>query len=187
MSTKLFAVYARLSLEEKLVWLDAFRAKYDKPYEDHITLKQPCVIRNSDMPDIRQKVASVITAFTTPDHRIRVSFDRVRVNLEMHDGVCVMIEARRSPLLAKLQKNMVNVLNEYRVYYRPEAAAWEARFVPHITVGREIDPAVWKRAHKEIKSDTRCVGTISEIVLVAVDRMTPEEALKHENLTVYRL
>lgn len=184
---KIFAVFARIELSRKPEWLDDFRIKYDKPYELHITLKQPCRIEPEQLLDIQERLARWFEASHLQGHQIPVLLDRLTVNTEAPDGICVMINTDSSPLLHELQKKIVAVLDPYRDYYRPVSRQWEAHFTPHITIARALAPAVWEEARGAMSEDVSCTGIVSEIVLVAVDRFTAEEAYRPENLTVYRL
>lgn len=184
---KIFAVFARIHLTRQPEWLDDFRLKYDKPYELHITLKQPCWLEPDDLPDVQQKLARFFDVSKDIPFVIEVSLEQLAVNPDGPDGVCVMINTEQNLDLINLQKNIVAALDPYREYFRSESKSWEEHFTPHITIARALSPAVWQEAQRHMTADTLCVGTISEIVLVAVDRFDPGEAYKPENLTVYHL
>ena len=60
---KLLFLTLEFELEEKPKWLDEFRIEYDKPFNFHITLKYPTLIKNKDLPKIRSEVQHIAKAY----------------------------------------------------------------------------------------------------------------------------
>ena len=59
--------YAKVELTKKPNWLDDFRSKYDEPYEYHVTLKQPCVIEEDLIPEIKAKLNTFFWRHCSPE------------------------------------------------------------------------------------------------------------------------
>jgi 2'-5' RNA ligase len=88
--------------------------------------------------------------------------------------------------LSSLQKGLVAVLGQYE-YYEAASANWERDFRPHITIARNLSPAMLIKAESELPTGDYPEGVIKEITLVAVNKVDPKEAEKPENLTNFSL
>ncbi|MFA5987818.1 MAG: 2'-5' RNA ligase family protein [Candidatus Paceibacterota bacterium] len=186
MATKIFAIYADIKLIKKPEWLDEFRKKYDKPYEFHVTLKQPCFVEEGKTVDLKQKVSDFFTAVNVEDHKISLAFDDLVVAEK--DGVStIMLKAHDVFVLADLQKSLCNTLAEYKNYVKPKSEDWEKNFDPHITIARNITKDQYQEATDYLKGNYVCEGIIESIILSVVKEDTPEEAKNPLNQTVYKL
>ena len=174
---KIFAVYATVDLTYKPVWLDAYRAAYDQPYPYHITLKQPCYISEVDVENVKAKTARFLQTIHTPNHVIRVSCNDVVV--DRADGTIMLAVNSVDDILHSLQKGLVAALGPYE-YYEAASEAWERDFRPHIAIARDLPPSMLIKAESELPAGDYPEGCITEITLVAVDKIDPEEAKKAE-------
>ncbi len=184
---KIFAIYLNIDLTHKPEWLDEFRAKYDKPYEYHITLKQPVYIDESQVMDVRERVSVFVAGLQLPDHALTVAFDRVITDTKDSEDICIMIRAAENIPLIDLQRGLVEALAGYENYCKPESAGWEKEFMPHITIGRDLNLDSLEQAQKEMHPEDLPTGIITELVLAVVDDLNPIEANNPKNQTVYQL
>ena len=183
-TVKIFAVYATVELTHKPAWLDAYRAAYDQPYPYHITLKQPCYISVADVERVKAKTAHFLQTIHIPDHVIRVCCNDVVI--DRADGTIMLAVNDVDDMLRSLQQGLVAAVGLYE-YYEAASEAWEKDFQPHITIARDLSSSMLIKAESEVPADDYPEGHITEITLVAVDKVDAEEAKKSENLTKYRL
>jgi len=184
---KIFAVYAKVELTKKPNWLDDFRSKYDEPYEYHVTLKQPCVIEEDLIPEIKAKLNTFFSNLKTPNHKMVLTFNSLNVPMVSPDDICIMINATKVDEIKELQKNILSTLSEYNSYLDIKYKAYEENFQPHITIGRKLDQQSYAMASKELKDDYICEGVITQIILGVVQNDNPTEANDPNNQTVYNL
>jgi 2'-5' RNA ligase len=179
---KIFSVYGRLNLTKKPEWLDAFRAKYGTISEYHVTLKQPCFIEVSQIPDIKDKLDDIFGNFTVPGHRIDMIFDR-----PYSEKDAIMILAQETGPIMDLQKQIRTALKDYDRYVEPELKTYEYDFHPHVSIVMDLTPEQYAAANKELEPDYLCEGVIDEIVLVMVDAGQAGKPADSENQVIYRL
>lgn len=183
-----FGVYSTVSLTQKPEWLDVFRAKYDKPYAYHVTLKQSCFLDEDQKEEVRARLDVFFQKRMSPKGPIELVFSKLVKARELHDGcTTIMIDAEPHPLLERLQKEIVTVLDTYRNYCKAESEVWERDFHPHITIARNLPDDQLLLAERDLHSDLVCRGVITQVVLSRVKEDTPEEAKKLENQTTYLL
>ena len=183
---KIFAIYLNVELVKKPEWLDEFRKKYDKPYEIHITLKQPCYIEEDRISELREKVLNYFNSINISKHKIEITFDEILRNKDK-EGVTIMIKASNPDDLIKIQKELCYYLNEYTNYVKFKYQDYENNFVPHITIARNLSEIQEIDAQKYLQNDFVCCGEISSVTLSIVNNNTPEESKKSTNQTVYSL
>jgi 2'-5' RNA ligase len=174
---------AKINLIKKPDCLDSYRKKYNNLYEHHVTLKQPCFIDDTEMPDISSIVSKVFSEFAFPNHKIDVEFEEVVADRE---DKSIMLLAEKNELLMKLQYKIKTALGEYSNYCEPETQEYETNFKPHLTITGEVGEK-FDEALKDVGKDTRCVGEITEIILSCVEENTIKEAKDPKNLAVYKL
>ncbi|MBI4599120.1 hypothetical protein HY734_02920 [Candidatus Uhrbacteria bacterium] len=87
---KIFAIYARVVLSEKLSELDAFRQKYNDAYDPHITLKQPCWIEEDRVPELKRAVASFFQHLEIPGHRMDLCFEVLLPDQTAGEKKCII-------------------------------------------------------------------------------------------------
>lgn len=183
---KIFVVYAKVELTQKPSWLDAFRIKYDKPYEYHITLKQPCVIEEDQVNDIKNKLNNLFSNLKIPNQAISLTFDSLNIPEHTSD-ICIMIKATNTDQIDKLQHDVVSTLFEYNQYLKTEYKQYEENFEPHITIARNLDETSYSLAAKELEQDYICQGFVNEIVLAVVENPIASEVNDPKNQTVFLL
>ncbi len=180
---KIFCVYAKVELTDKPEWLDAFRAKYDQPYEYHITLKQPCNIAEDKIDEAKQILQEFLqdNKFGT----IRLTLDNLFID-RSPSGMCIMFKSENDRI-KKLQHGIIQSLKTFSDYFIPEYEQFESNFIPHITIAREMDEETLEKALSELPNDYKCEGEISELVLVSVSKKTAEQVNEPDNQTIYKL
>ena len=182
---KIFVVYAKIELIQKPNWLDAFRAKYDEPFEYHITLKQPCVVENDQVPDIKNKLDDLFLNLKIPNQVIYLVFDSLGIDDTVDGDICIMINATDSSEIHSLQRKILLALSGFNQYLKPKTKEYEENFQPHITIASNLDKQSYSLASKELKRDYICQGIVKEIVLAVVDNANATEASNPKNQTVY--
>lgn len=200
---KIFGLYTNVTLTKKPEWLDAFLEKYQSRGL-HVTLIQPRTIEENDTGVLKQKISQFISEHSGS---ISLVFDELIYNKE--EAGAILVCAKNADTLMKLQKDLRLALSEYKNYVEPVGENYEKNFWPHITIGDKvpqqqyeealdllkddscheevIDGAISRLTKSPLKSDCRCEGTISEVVLAIVSDMTTEEANNSNNKTIYQL
>ena len=162
----IFAVQTNIELSKKPEWLDAFRSKYgDLRYDYHVTLKQPWVISEKQIPEIREKLSSFFGQASV--HPMHLTFNTIvlaSTKVDQADG-CIMIKSEDNEQINKLQENIVGVLSIYKEYVEPESKEYEEQFMPHITIAWNLDAEKFKLAEKELKQDYFCEGEVTKVIL----------------------
>lgn len=184
---KIFAIYGKVNLINKPDWLDAFRKKFDKPYEYHVTLKQPCTIENNQVKIIQDNLQNL---FSDNNFKaLSLTFNRLNIPKEPDDlgEFCIMINSNDNESITYLQKSILNELSSYRNYVKAKYEAYETNFQPHITIARDLSMQNLEIAKQELPENFICTGEISEIVLVVADEATVEQANDPANQTIYKL
>jgi 2'-5' RNA ligase len=185
-SMRIFTVYSKIELTQKPDWLDSFRTRYDKPYDYHVTLKQPCFLEEDFTYEVKAHLARFFQERLEPRTGIELVFTSLVKAREEHDGfMTIMINAEPNRLIEELQQGVVAALGSYRQYCKAESEQWEQNFHPHITIARNLPDDQLLLAERDLGSDLRCQGIIKNVVLTIVKEDTPEEARKPENRTVY--
>lgn len=181
----IFAVYARVELEEKPSWLDDFRAKYNLPFhEDHVTLKQACFIEEDQVADMEEKLAAFLKGHSVPGHSFTLTFDRL--NLDEKDG-CIMINMPPTPALSHLQKGIMSALASYRNYCLKESEEWETNFAPHLTIARDLTVERFREAVASLGEDVCCVGKARELVLAILKADADGKPMEVQERIVYKI
>lgn len=181
---KIFAIYTNLQLIDKPLWLDDFRAKYDEPWDLHLTLIQPRYIDESALDTLRQTVANFFT--TEKLHKISLSFRNVTIDQD-DSGIDILVQATLNDSLIDLQKKLRTLLSEYGDFVNPQSRNYEVSFSPHITIGRSLSRQQYAAAEVCLQAGCPLIGIIEEVVLSTVDKMTTEEAKTASNQIVYNL
>lgn len=184
---KIFAVYTRLTFTRKPSGLDDFRKKYDKLFEYHITLKQPCFVDENEVEQLKIDTATIFSSLGIPKHKIEVVFDNLEFHHDQNDQTLIMLNARHNDELSMLQNNVREGLGKYDKYVEFKTKEYEDNFRPHITIARNLDGKKLKSALIDLGDDYICEAIINEVVLSIVKEDTPEEAKNSLNMTFYRL
>ena len=184
---KIMAVYCRVELVAEPNWLKGFREKYDEPFEFHLTLKQSVYIDQDQLSDVKSRVCSVFKGSSVPSHVIKVTFDELV--LDQHDqrdglGWVYLFSKSGSEVLNDLQVRIRNALQAFDDYVYTESKEYEENFKPHITIARGLNNKSFDEAIRVLGEDYRCEGMIKQIILSCVEKITVDESLKKENLTV---
>jgi 2'-5' RNA ligase len=182
---KIFVVTADVELTHKPAWLDDFRARFDKPYKYHITLKQSCFIEEEKVQEIKNILNKLFTQAT--HNTIAINFDTLKISKDAPGGICIMIHTSSTEDIRKLQKQIANALSSYTNYVKPAYQNYEDNFEPHITIARDLNEEQYQEASKRLTQDHTCTGTVGKIILTVVNTFGPEEANDPKNQTLYNL
>lgn len=184
-SMKIFAIYSSIHLTQKPDWLEPFYAKHNSSPAYHVTLKQSCFLEESDIKDVKDKLSTFFRSFVVPEHAITLTFDHLVMNAEIDSQNTIMLQAEHNPVIHQLQQGILSTLEAYKDYVYQESKEWEENFNPHITLAADLSPTEYTSAQKELGPDHLCKGVIHDVALIIVDKMTPIEADKPENQTIY--
>lgn len=179
---KIFALYTDVTLTKQPKWLDGFVEKYQL-HGLHVTLKQPCFIKEEDIPALKEKVELFVSKCDIG--RLDVVFDEAVYNTDISGAI--MLCARNAPRLIQLQQGLCGALQDYNSYVDPDTKAYEKNFRPHITIGDAIPQKEYQESLKFLKEEYACEGTLSSLVLSVVSAMTLEEITNPANKTTYHL
>lgn len=183
---KLFAVYCLVDLVNKPDWLDEYRRKYDKPYDFHVTLKQPCYIEESQIPSLKEKL---LTFFNKPNFngsKIKLNFNQVILDDENPNDGCVMIRAE-DERINKLQRQILDELQGFNEYYESDMKEWEENFKPHITVARGLNSEKLILASSDLPQNYSFEGLIEKVELSIIDSKDADNASAQKDTTIYNL
>ena len=183
---KVFVVTAEVELTKKPSWLDGFRARYDKPYHYHITLKQPCFIQDVEVVALKNKLEMLFKGSGAISGPIELSFDTLKTSIDKDDG-CIMIRTSNDGPIHELQTKILECLSDYKDYFKPKYEQYELNFVPHITVARELTREKFDEALSELSKDLTCIGRVTKVVLTIVNNFGPEEANDPANRVEFNL
>ena len=184
---KTFAVYASVSLLNAPAWLGAFREKYDEPWEPHITLKQPCFVDEAQIGAIKKIVGDLFSKSAESSNGLHLMFDMIVEHTDADGMTCIMIRTN-SPECHALQQRIVDALGDYRRYTEPELATYEKNFLPHITIGRNLDAAMLACARRDLPDDVRCEGMMANVTLsIAPDGLSPEATIATQEQIIFPL
>jgi 2'-5' RNA ligase len=157
---KIFYVTADFTLDKKPDWLDAFRVKYDDPYDYHITLKQGTFFDETRLKEIEKIITDIVTTFSP----IPVTFNDLFMN-QTPSGHVIMIRAEKNPSLMKLQKELHEKLSPFGDITEEYYKSYEEDFDPHITIARHLTDEQLTEAKHEIGNDSICQTIISTLTL----------------------
>lgn len=184
---RIFAITTNVVLTKKPAWLDEFRRKYDKPFEYHVTLKQPCYIHEKELPKLKVTFTEFVFNWPKFEHGIKIFFNRIKIDTTVEGEMCIMIKAKKNLELIKLQKKLLTQLNSYTNYVKAESKAWEENFKPHITIARNLSSQILAKAKTDLLKDYRCEGIIKDISLKVVTPTNSEGMYQPKNQWVYSL
>lgn len=183
---KIFCLYAEVQIIKKEKWLTDFREKYSEPYGFHITLKQPCNMKEIDIPRVKKRLEQF---FKEPKNKgsFEVIFDYL-FNPEYKGCVMIGLKSGKNKIYA-LQKDLVNLFQDYSDYVEPGTEQYEKNFVPHLTIGdgEKLVKENHENAIKDLPGRIEIRGIIKEIVLVIAKEARPEQSLNPDNLTKFKL
>jgi len=179
---KIFALYSTVELFTKPSWFDSFRKKYYGSYDLHVTFKQSCFIKQNEIIKVKQKLEDYFSKTNRKSHEIKMIFNKLIV----YDDV-IMINSEYDPKITSLQKDLVNLLDEYTDFIEPELEEYQNNFQPHITIAMDLNNQQLIEAQNEIVGDIFCEGVIKDVTLSVVNEITPKETNNPDNKTLYKL
>ena len=184
---KIFAIYSNVELVEKPDWFEDFYCKYNNSPKYHVTLKQSCLVEESDLQDIKDKLSTFFRNFHTPNHQIALTFNKLILDTENNQTRTILLNAEYCPKIYELQAGLIAVLKDYKNYLWKECKEWEKNFKPHLTIASDITKKQYEAALEEMGSNIHCRGIIKDVALIILDKMIPAEADRPENQTIFYL
>lgn len=187
---KVYAIYCRVVLDNEPDWLKDFRAKYDKPYDLHITLKQMSYIDESAIADIRAILKECLEKSQSLKALPQLEFDTLAgedTDPDTGKGMLYIFASKRNHYLDQLQFHLRQSLSHYSDYYLQESARYESDFQPHITIGRDLDDITYQAATRELPGNITVNGTIESIVLSCLDETRVGEIPRYDELSIFEV
>ena len=181
-ASEFFQISADFELRSKPDWLDAYRTKYDLPYDYHMTFKVTTHCRSEDLDKMKAELAEM----AENQKPITVVFDELFI-APTSKGWCIMVKAQDSPELRGLQKEISDKFAQYGAIINSEREDYEKNFKPHITIARRLTDEQLEQAKSELKPDLACDTVIQNLVLTTVPEDKFEEWSKAENRIFYKL
>lgn len=181
MVNKLFQISADFNLTVKPDWLDAFRHKYDLPYDFHVTLKTTTCFNPTDEEEIKQTAKQI----SEKQEPLEVIFEKLYIS-QAPSGWCIMIEAKPNDELIKLQKIISDSFSKYGEHASEDKRRFEKEFRPHITIARHLTKDELKQAQSELGTDLHCKSLINNLSLYIADEDNFSQWSKPENRFVYK-
>lgn len=186
----IFAITTNIEFIKKPNWLDSFCNKHNKiEYEFHITLKQPCIIQENQIVSIQNIISEYILKKASKQIEIdlnKLYIDASESALSISNG-CIMIEAEKSDDIKKLQKELVEVLSDYKDYQTPKVKSYEENFKPHITIASDLNKEEFELAEEDLQDDFMCQGKITKLYLIIVHNFDPEKKNGDKQTITYSL
>ncbi len=180
---KVFLLTLEFELEEKPKWLDRFRIKYDEPFNYHITLKLPTLIKKNDLPKLRSEVKHIAKA----NKPLTLEFDKYFFS-KTKDRNYIMVSAKHNKDIFRLQKMVVSELRVFGETIKAHYDDFENNFTPHITIARRLSNGVFQIAKNELKEQIYCKAKITKFALTVVDENhTVDDVINPKNTTYYDL
>lgn len=184
---KIFAIYSNVELVEKPDWFEDFYCKYNNSPKYHVTLKQSCLVEESDLQDIKDKLSTFFRNFHTPNHQIALTFNKLILDTENNQTKTILLNAEYCQKIYELQTGLIAILKDYKNYLWKKSEEWERNFKPHLTLAPDLSPQQYKETLNELKSNLSCKGIVKDVALIIVDNMIPEETDKPENQSIFCL
>lgn len=181
MTDKLFQISADFTLSKKPAWLDAFRLKYDLPYDFHVTLKTTTYFSLTDEEEIKRMVKQI----SEKQEPFEIIFDKLYIG-QAPSGWCIMIEAKPNDELIKLQKLISDSFSKYGDNISEDKTRFENEFRPHITIARHLTEDRLEQAKNELGTGLHCEATIDSLSLYVVDEDNFSQWSKPENGFIYK-
>lgn len=183
---KFFALYTKVKITSNSPWLDEYKQKYGEPYGYHITLKQPCFVEVDEVEVLKGRVAEYF--YSHPISTIDAAFSKVKIDEPVDsEGGYVMLVSSDADRLIELQKGLVSYLNRYKDYVEEKTKSYQDNFIPHITIGYDLAPEIFKEAVKEIPENFNISATIDGVTLAIVGDKSEAERTNPDNLTEFYL
>jgi len=170
---KVFAICAKIELTARPSWLNEFTAKYNPTWDPHVTLKQPCIITEGKISELKEKISTFLAKNKFKDLSKKIIFNKTV--FEKESGI-IMALAKEADELIELQKNLRLAFSEYNNYKEEYRKEYEDNFQPHLTLVDRISPTTYTESLKYFTDDFFCEGIIKHFVLIIVNELTKEKS-----------
>lgn len=176
----IFSISTNIVFHEKPDWLDGFKQRHnDIQYDYHVTLKQSCKITEEGIEEVKEKLNKFFQGSTKK--KIPITFDQLVLDdseVDQNNG-CIMVIAK-SDEIHKLQKEILNLLKDYRDYYLSQTEEYETDFRPHITIADNLNRAKFDLAKDDLKNDYVVKGEITKIILSVIRNFDSQNKAKNK-------
>lgn len=163
-----FDVYAHVELIDPPKYLLALWNKHRRDRQPYITLKQTCFIEDKDIPRVKELLDAYFVG-REGAREINLVFDRA---IPPAGGDILMLAAKDSTELSKLQSDIVSTLGDYRNYIEDRLESFEKNFTPHLTVAIGLGEEEKSSIFKKLQEVCPCEGIVKEVVLSVDDNLT---------------
>lgn len=167
---KIFAITTNLILTQKPSWFDEIRKKYNRSFDLHITLKQPCFIDDNKISELREKVSQFFKFHKF--HAITLLFDEVIFDKEKN-GWTIMLTCK-SDEIVNLQKHLQQELLSYTDYVEQETKEYEINFVPHMTFATDLSESQYEEIKVMFSGQYECKGEVNKGFLLIASQDSKE-------------
>ena len=161
-----FAIAADVSLEYNPDWLDSFRAKYDKPFPYHITLKQPTIASAHQINSVVRILTSLSNSTQIPNHEFRLTFSHI--STDAADG-SIIIWCKEDRLFSSFQKKLIERLKIYNNFVETAGADWENHFKPHLTIAHDLNALQLQTASQDANATDLPIASVRQYTVLVAD------------------
>lgn len=153
-------ISAPLSIVKKPKWVDEFRKKYDEPRLFHVSLKRAAKISKRDEKKVKQLAAEIAARNTAET----LTFSKIFFG-KSSSGHYIMIGIEPNKVVKKLLKDCYTTFLPYAKYVRPENAEHDKQMKTHLTIGRRLTPAQFKKAKAELPKKVKIIARLNSLSL----------------------
>ncbi len=168
-----YLVWTEFELSKKSPWLDEFRARFDKPYPYHLTLKNTSTIDPARVHDAEQRLSDIVRRYQP----FPVTFGTYAFE-KTENGHVIMVLADPCDSLLLLQKEVRESLQSFGPHVREDFFRFEFSFRPHITIGRKMSDAEFTEARALLPSQIACEAEIRGVTMIGGDRLLPDQTFE---------
>lgn len=176
---KIFAIYTSVTVLEKPYWLDGFKREFGDPAEYHITLVQPRFVNDTQIPALTEQVERCIRS--TAAGKIPVTFSEPVLDRGEPGNGCIMVAAREPSRIRELRDALIAELSGFDDYVQDKYRVYEDDFMPHITIGCDLDTARFDQAAARLPENVLVSAVVEEVVLAVVADQSAEERTNPDN------
>lgn len=175
---KYFHISLGFEIEDRPMWLESFRAQYDKPYPYHVTLKNETSIEESEVSDLKSRLSALINEYQASE--LEMTFDQVEFN-RTQKGFCIMVFAQEDRDVIDLRNDIFKQVEKFGDVVSDEHRRFDSDFRPHITIARHLNEGQLLQAKIDLPDKISFTIKPQKIVLSVVDKQDVKERLREEN------
>jgi 2'-5' RNA ligase len=166
----IFAVTTNVEYVSKPEWLDNFFKKHNKvSYDFHVTLKQPCIIDEAQIVEIKN-ILKVYFEKNNPK-KIEIVFDKLNSDTSEEElsrnDASIMVDSDNQEI-KMLQKYIVGTISAYKNYFDEGTRNYEENFMPHITIATNLNQEEFESAKNDVGVDLVIKAKLTKVILTVV-------------------